>query len=109
MLRGLGPAETRANLDAILAELKRRGIPAMLTGMMAPRNMGPDYAARIQRDLSRPGEEVWRPLYPFFLDGVIGQPALLLEDGLHPSARGVEVMAQRLGPVVAEALGDPSR
>ena len=43
-LRGLDPAETRRNLDAILAELDRRGIPVLITGMMAPRNMGRDYA-----------------------------------------------------------------
>ena len=56
VLRGLDPAETRANLDAILAELKRRGIPVVLTGMMAPRNMGQDYVRsfdRIYPDLAK--------------------------------------------------------
>ncbi len=56
MLRGLAPAATRSNLDAILAELKRRQIPAMLTGMLAAPNMGKDYAAafnRIYPDLAR--------------------------------------------------------
>ncbi|MCH5838338.1 GDSL-type esterase/lipase family protein, partial [Salmonella enterica] len=45
MLRGLPPAETRANLDAILTELDKRQIPALLTGMLAAPNMGKDYVA----------------------------------------------------------------
>ena len=39
-LRGLDPAETRRNLDAIIGELDKRGIPVLITGMMAPRNLG---------------------------------------------------------------------
>lgn len=39
MLRGLSPQDTRANLDAILAEAKARGIKVMLTGMLASPNM----------------------------------------------------------------------
>ncbi|HET9354588.1 MAG TPA: arylesterase [Sphingomicrobium sp.] len=107
MLRGVAPSETRANLDAILAELKRRDIPALLSGMVAAPNLGADYARQFNAIYPDLAKEYQVPLYPFILDGVVGQPALILDDGLHPSARGVEVMAQRLGPVVAQALGEP--
>ena len=104
MLRGLAPEETRANLDKILAELKARGIPAMLTGMVAAPNMGRDYADAfnpIYPDLARKYDV---PLYAFFLDGVIGQRQLMLADGIHPNAQGVAKVAGSVAPLVAEAL-----
>jgi len=103
-LRGLSPAETRRNLAAILAELRRRQIPVLLTGMMAPRNMGADYAAQfdpIYADLAR---EYDAELYPFFLDGVITRPELLQRDGMHPNARGVDAIVARVAPRVAGEL-----
>jgi len=106
MLRGLSPEDTRKNLDAILAELKRRDIPAMLTGMVAAPNMGADYAAAfnsIYPDLARVYDV---PLYPFFLDGVITDRTLLLPDGIHPNEQGVEAITARVSPIVAEALQD---
>ena len=104
MLRGLSPAETRSNLDAILAELKKRDIPILLTGMLASPNMGPDYAAAfnpIFPDLARTYDAT---LYPFMLDGVIGDRALQLPDGIHPNEKGVTVIVGKLAPVVAGAL-----
>lgn len=104
MLRGLDPAETRVNLDAILAELKQRGIATMLTGIMASPNMGPDYAAAfnpIYPDLAR---KFSVPLYPFFLDGVVGRRDLLLPDGIHPNAKGVDAVVARVAPMVGREL-----
>ena len=45
VLRQIAPAETRANMTAMLDELEKRGIPVVLTGMMAPPNLGPDFAS----------------------------------------------------------------
>lgn len=104
MLRGLGPERTRANLDAILAELKRRGLPVMLTGMMASPNMGPDYAAAFNPIYPDLAKKYDAPLYPFFLDGVIGHRVLQLPDGIHPNARGVELIVGKVAPLVAKDL-----
>ncbi|MCP3728824.1 arylesterase [Sphingomonas sp. MG17] len=104
MLRGLNPADTRRNLDSILAELKKREIPAMLTGMVASPNMGADYARQfnaIYPDLARQYDV---PLYPFFLDGVITDRALLLPDGIHPNEKGVERITAAVVRVVAARL-----
>lgn len=104
MLRGLPPARTRENLDAILTELRARQIPAMLTGMVAAPNLGRDYAETfntIYPDLARKFEV---PLYPFFLEGAIGQPGLMLEDSIHPNPRGIETIVARVAPVVSRAL-----
>ncbi len=106
-LRGLGPDETRANLAAILTELRQRDIPVLLTGMMAPRNMGPDYAARFDPIFPDLAREHGAALYPFFLDGVITEPALLLPDGIHPNAEGVDAIVARVAPDVARLLAAP--
>ncbi len=104
MLRGLSPKATRANLDALLTELKKRDIPTMLTGMLAAPNMGPDYAAifnPIYPDLAR---KYGVPLYPFFLDGVVGHHNLLLPDGMHPNDKGIDTIVGRIAPVVVANL-----
>lgn len=106
MLRGLDPAATRRNLDAILAELKRREIPAMLTGMVAAPNMGADYARQFNAIYPALARQYDVPLYPFFLGGVITDRALLLPDGIHPNAQGVEKIAAAVVPLVAERLAE---
>lgn len=104
MLRGLAPAETRKNLDAILVELKKRGIPILLTGMLASPNMGPDYAAAFNPIYPDLAKKYDAGLYPFMLNGVIGHRALLLEDGIHPNSKGVDTIVKGLEPLVAERL-----
>ncbi|WP_235524027.1 arylesterase [Sphingomonas sp. Leaf33] len=104
MLRGIDPAETRANLTAICAELQRRGIPILLTGMIAAPNMGRTYADAfnaIYRDLAK---TYGAPLYPFFLDGVVTDPALMLPDRIHPNPRGIDAIVAKVTPLVATSL-----
>lgn len=99
-LRQIDPADTRANLEAMLAELDKRKIPVVLTGMMAPPNLGPDYAGRFNAIWPELAKSHGAVLDPFILDGVIGNRALLLPDGIHPNAQGVARIAARLTPVV---------
>lgn len=104
MLRGLDPDETRANLDAILAELDRRNVPVLMTGMLAPRNYGNAYVQRFERIYPELAKKYDARLDPFILDGVITRRDRLLRDGLHPNEAGIEHMARRLAPAVADAL-----
>lgn len=104
VLRGLDPAQTRANLDAILAELKKRGIPAVLTGMLAPPNMGADYAASFNSIFPDLSAKYEAPLYPFFLEGTLGNRALMLPDGIHPNEKGVQTIVGRVAPLIGKAL-----
>lgn len=106
MLRGLDPAETRKNLTAILDELQRRGIPAMLTGMVAAPNLGRDYAAAFDAIYPELAARYDVPLYPFFLDGVVTDPGLMLPDRIHPTAAGIDRVVAKVAPQVAEALAD---
>jgi acyl-CoA thioesterase-1 len=104
MLRGLDPAQTRANLDAILTELKARGIATMLTGMLVSPNMGPDYAAAFNPIYPDLAKKFDLPLYPFFLQGVVGRRDLQLPDGIHPNAQGIKAVVQRIAPMVGREL-----
>jgi acyl-CoA thioesterase-1 len=103
-LRGLDPAETRRNLDAILAELKRRNIPVLLTGMMAPRNMDQAYFRSFDGIYPDLAKKYGASLDPFFMEGVIGDRRLLLGDGLHPNPAGIRKMAARVAPLADERL-----
>lgn len=98
-LRGIQPEQTEKNLDEIIVRLKQRGIAVLLVGMIAPPNMGGDYAERFNPLYQRLAEKHDLPLYPFILDGVVTEDRLKLEDGMHPTAEGVGVMATRMLPV----------
>jgi len=103
-LRGLDPAQTRDNLDWIMATLKKRQIPTLITGMYAPPNLGEDYGAEfnaIYPDLAKK----YGALYDrFYLEGVAADPALNQADGIHPNADGVALIVKRLAPRVQELL-----
>jgi acyl-CoA thioesterase-1 len=102
MLRGLPPEETRANLDAILTEFGNRGIPVVLTGMLAAPNLGADYAGRFNPIWPDMAKKHKAGLVPFFLEPVIGHRALMLGDNIHPNAEGVNrIVAATQGQVVA--------
>jgi hypothetical protein len=81
----------------------------VLTGMVAPRNLGPDYVARFDRIYPDLASRYGAALDPFFLEGVISKPELMLGDGIHPNAKGVEVMARRLAPIVRRRIGERVR
>ncbi len=104
MLRGIGAAETRANLTAMMEELKRRDIPVVLTGMVAAPNLGADYGRAFNTIFPQLAKQFDAGLYPFILEGVLGQQGKMLPDGIHPTADGVEVMAKGIAPLVAERL-----
>lgn len=105
MLRGLPPRQTRADLDAILAELKRRGIRVVVAGMMAAPNMGPAYGAEFNSIYPELASRHGATLYPFFLEGVAAQRALNLDDGMHPNFRGIKVIVGSILPTVMKAIG----
>ncbi|MBM6577448.1 arylesterase [Microvirga sp. SRT01] len=104
VLRQIAPAETRANMTAMLDELKRRGIPVLLTGMKAPPNLGPDYVAAFDTIWPDLAKRYGGGLYPFILDGVIGDPELMQGDRVHPNVRGVARIADKVAPLVAGQL-----
>jgi acyl-CoA thioesterase I len=103
-LRGSDPMATRAALEAIIRRLKERRIAVLLAGMLAPRNLGADYAKAfdpIYPELAAAHDLLF---YPFIADGVAGDSALNQADGIHPTAAGVDVMVGRMLPKVEELV-----
>jgi acyl-CoA thioesterase-1 len=109
MLRGLPPAQARANLDTILTELRSRHIPVLLAGMRAAPNLGPNYVRGFEAMYPALAKAHNVPLYTFFLDGVAAKRELLQGDGLHPNARGTDIIVARILPAVRAALNAPRR
>ncbi len=104
MLRGIDPKETRANLTAICEELKRRGIPIFLTGMIAAPNMGPEYTRAFNAIYGDLAKRYDAGLYPFFLDGVVTDRQLMLPDRIHPNPQGIDAIVGKVAPQVAATL-----
>jgi acyl-CoA thioesterase-1 len=104
MLRGISPDVTERNLVSMIERLQERGIGVVLAGMVAAPNLGPDYGERFNGIFPRLAETYDLSFYPFFLDGVAADASLLLEDGMHPNAEGVDRMVERFVPVIEGAL-----
>jgi acyl-CoA thioesterase-1 len=104
-LRGLDPAKAKANLDGIITAVKAGGAEVLLAGMLAPGNMGADYARAFDAIYPALAKKHGVPLYPFFLDGVALDAQLNLSDGMHPNPKGVAEIVRRILPMVEELIG----
>jgi acyl-CoA thioesterase-1 len=105
-LRGIDPARTRRNLGAIIERIEAKGPKILLAGMKAPRNWGKDYVRRFESIYPELAAKHRLVLYPFFLEGVALDPTLVLDDGLHPNARGVATMVQGILPSVEKLIAE---
>jgi acyl-CoA thioesterase-1 len=72
--------------------------------MVAAPNLGHAYAERFDSIYPDLAEAYDLPLYPFLLDGVVPNRSLLLDDGMHPNAKGVERMVEGFLPVIEPIL-----
>ena len=106
VMRAIPPEETGRNLDAMITDLKARGLQVLLAGMLAPPNYGPEFAREFEAIYQDAANRHEVPLYPFLLDGVVADPALNQPDGIHPNRDGVDVMVERMTPFLIEALFD---
>ena len=109
LLRGLSPEQTRANLSAMLDELKRRKIPVILMGMRAPPNLGADYVAEFDSLYPELAREYDVALVPFFLEAIYDKPEYIQPDRIHPTERGIEELVASTADDVAEALPPAQR
>lgn len=102
-LRGLDPAQAGAALKEIVGKLQAKKLPVLVAGMRSPPNLGPDYGKAFEAIYAQFAGQEGVLLYPFFLDGVAADPKLNQQDGMHPTAAGVDVIVARIMPQV-EAL-----
>lgn len=113
MLRGIDPAATRANLDAILTQADARGLPVLLIGITSAANYGPDYKTAFDAIYPGLADAHGTLLVPSFLGALEALPGdaatlrqqYLQPDGLHPNAAGVDLIVQTIGPRVVDLIG----
>lgn len=103
-LRGLEPKQTRENLEAIILALKEKQIDILLTGMLAPPNLGKQYGDEFGAVYPALAQKHNLLLYPFFLDGVAAHPSFNQADGIHPTAQGVDMIVERILPYVEKLI-----
>lgn len=104
MLRGLKPETTKKALSAILDKARAAHLPTLIAGMRAAPNLGAEYDRAFNAIYPALAEAHDAALYPFFLDGVAGDPKLNQADGLHPTAEGVDAIVERIEPSVEQLL-----
>jgi acyl-CoA thioesterase-1 len=104
MLRGVQPKVTLQALDDILAKLKARNIPVLLSGMRAAPNMGAEFVREYEAIFPALAQKYDVVFYPFFLDGVAADPRLALRDGVHPNGAGVQIIVDGILPKVEELI-----
>ncbi|HEY7649413.1 MAG TPA: arylesterase [Methylomirabilota bacterium] len=103
-LRGQSVTAMRSNLAAIVERLKASHARVLLAGMRVPPNYGAEYARLFAQAFPDVARQAGVPLVPFLLDGVAADPRLNQPDGIHPTAEGHRVIAQRLWPYLAPLL-----
>ncbi len=104
MLRGIDPEVTQGRARLHSRQLKEKNIKVLIAGMLASPSLGKDYRDEFDAIYPDLAAKYGALLYPFFLEGVAGQPKLTLPDGLHPNAAGVETIVQNILPSVRALL-----
>lgn len=103
-LRGQSPQAMRANLEAIVVRLQTAGARILLTGMRLPPNYGAEFTTQFEAVFPAVARSTRVALMPFLLDGVATDPRLNQPDGIHPTAAGYQVIADRLWPYLRPLL-----
>lgn len=96
-LRGIPAEETSKNLAATIDLAHEHGITVLLAGMKMPPNYGPEFTRQFESVFTSLASQKNVALVPFLLDGVATDPALNLADGIHPNAKGHEILARTIG------------
>ncbi len=108
MLRGIQPSQTRINFEAMLRELNSRDIPALLYGMRAPPNYGPEYQQQFDALYGELAGSFDAELIPFWLESIYQRPELFQSDRIHPTEQGIEELVKATRGEVLEALPESS-
>lgn len=111
LLRGIDPANSRANLEGILRAAQDAGVEVLLVGLSAPGNYGPDYKAAFDAMYPELAAEYGTLHFESFLKGLTDLPdrgaalrEYMQEDGIHPSAKGVARIVEAMGPTVLDLV-----
>jgi acyl-CoA thioesterase-1 len=104
-LRGLGFDQSTDNIRQMVRQADARGVTVLLIGVRMPPNFGAAYNARFQQIFDKVNAEFDIHYLPRFLEGVAASdPALMQEDGIHPTALAQPILAQKVTSVMAEII-----
>jgi acyl-CoA thioesterase-1 len=103
-LRGLPIADSRANLDKIVATLKASGAKVALAGITLPPDYGPDYIKQFDATYTLLAKKYHVPMLPFLLQGVYGVPGMMQADQTHATAAGNKIVAGNVLPLIQPLL-----
>jgi acyl-CoA thioesterase-1 len=103
-LRGLPPSETRRNLDAVLTALESAHVKVLLAGITLPPNYGPDYIQSFEQVFRDLAAKHHIAFVPMIYKDLIHVPGTIQADGIHPTAKGSEIIAKTLLPVLTPLL-----
>jgi acyl-CoA thioesterase-1 len=94
-LRGIDPAVSERNLQAIIDRVRTRYPDAkiILAGMMMPPSMGEDYARAFAAMYPKLATRNNLILLPFLLEGVGGRSDFNQADAIHPNIAGHKILA----------------
>lgn len=106
-LMGISPVLLEQNLNRIVAKLQQNGVTVILAGMKMLANLGLTYTQEFEAVYPKVAASYGVTLIPFFLEGVATRRTLNLADGIHPNAKGYEVIADLVLPYVVEAIKQP--
>jgi acyl-CoA thioesterase I len=106
MLNDIDIDFTLANLEKMILRIRASGAQILLAGMRATEDKDTDFGRRFDAIYSALAAKYTLPCYPYFLEGVVGDPALVLWGGLHPTAKGVRVIVEGIAPVVERILDE---
>lgn len=109
LLRGIDPANSRANLEAILKAAQGRKLPVLLVGMKAPGNYGPEYQSQFDSIYPELAAQYGTLLVSSFFAPLGSEDpaklgAFMQADGLHPNKDGVAKIVAGLGPKLLELV-----
>ena len=103
-LRGLPPDQTRRNLDQVLTGLENAHIKILLAGITLPPNYGADYIHQFEQVFSDLAAKHHSAFVPMIYKDLVSVPGTIQPDGVHPSAKGSEIIAKTLLPVLIPLL-----
>jgi acyl-CoA thioesterase-1 len=72
--------------------------------MLAAPNLGQHYARRFNAIFPEVAEQCGASLYPFFLQDVVTDRSLMLEDRIHPNGAGIQRIVAQIEPLVSREL-----
>ncbi len=102
--RGVPVRTTRRNLATIVSRLQAAEATVILAGMKLPADYGVKYSASFRNVFAEVAEQKHTCMIPFFLEGVGGHPDLNQSDGLHPTAKGYDVVVENVRRVLQPLL-----